>query len=943
MYLKRKITQFVSLGILSFIVISFAPGLVGNAAAAPKPLGSSNGKLQLAVNLTGIDASTTSKYTVTATQTNGSATNKYNFAYVSKGTFNGKYLSDNILYIDNGCTSALGNDALAIYQITISATYLSNSGTVTVNTCGYNNSYVYPVDVPVTQNAQFGGIKGTFTWTSNDGSVKPYPASSSATLSGPDGKTYVVTLNDSGTITGPVQILNKLPIGSYSIKIDYNPTNPVDGPQLREITKSFTVINGLVTDLSSTAANQITPPATDAENLANLKCQASIFNPLTWLVCPMIAAANKAVNVFDGQISCLLQVDLNDVFGSSANNSKNNPYAAACNPSGDASANGKSSSDAYYAAWNTFRTFALALMVIAGLVMVISQAAGFELLDAYTVRKVLPRLLIAGIGITLSWQIMQFLIEITNAVGFGIRDIIYFPFKSFGSTTISGTGTSLIAAAFVGGGFAFLGLAGLATFALTALLGVLVAFITLVLRKLIIIFLLMLAPLAIACYILPNTQKFWKMWWDTLSKALLVFPIIAAMIAVGHVFAVTSYGSGNGGPTSQIIAFIAYFLPYFMIPTAVKMSGGAVGAIAGMVNNRAQGGFGALRKRRSAITQERTHNAVARAKGGDIVRGRFAKSKTGSLINRKTQGVTTGYKGRFGMGDRGDAATDAFRDDATTQFMKTSAFANNVNNDNVLRAAAVGRNRAEAVTNLQSVFGYSQADAEKHAAQAEATIGYSQAARQAAAMQLVSTGTGYETMKQMSQTLALASNGNANTRSRLAGFANAETKTRGRPELAPGFSELNGLVTAEATAYATGSAASRPTPQQYHAFTVKAVRGQDPIALLRGKPAEVVTLTNTLGAHLKDTWADANDSSLSLTDRQTAMREVFQTAAQIKSLDNNKGYASPEIQQHVNNMLKSTESERGGLQSMIRSSAQAQEEWEQISPRPQNPNDPNLP
>ena len=624
MYIKRKTISIVAAGVLSFLLLSLAPVFSNKVFAATKTLGPSNGKLQLAVSLTGIaDSSSVSKYTVTATQTvsqSPTKTNDYAFAYITSGSYKGTYLSQGILYIDNGCTRALSNDALAIYQINITAEYGNSSGSTTVDTCGYSSSFVYPVSLAVKNNAQVGGIKGTFTWISNDGTAKPYPASTTVNLTGPSGTNYVVTLNDGGTIVGPSQVFKDLPVGSYSIKVDYNPTNPADGVQLREYPKSFTVTSGNVTDITGTAPLKIPSDPTIGESAANIQCQASITNPLTWLVCPMIAAANKAVNVFDGQISCLLQVDLNDVFGTAANNSLNNPYAAACNPSGDTSVNGKSTSDAYYAAWNTFRSFALALMVIAGLVMVISQAAGFEFLDAYTVRKILPRLLIAGVGITLSWEIMQFLVQITNAVGYGIRDIIYFPFKDFGATTISGFTSSTVGSATILGGLAFLGLAGLGTLALTALLGVLVAFITLVLRKLIIIFLLMLAPLALACYILPNTQKFWKMWWDTLSKTLLVFPIIGAMIAVGHVFAATSYGSGGGGATSQIIAFIAYFLPYFLIPTAVKMAGGAVGAVAGMVNNRAQGGFGMLRKQRAGITERRRHNAVERAKEGNVFR-----------------------------------------------------------------------------------------------------------------------------------------------------------------------------------------------------------------------------------------------------------------------------------------------------------------------------------
>lgn len=365
-------------------------------------------------------------------------------------------------------------------------------------------------------------------------------------------------------------------------------------------------------------------------------------NGFSWIICPVISMAVGAANIFDGQITCLMQIDLTDVFGTGSNTS--NPYATACGTSSNTATITKTS-NAYYHAWNTFRSLALALIVIAGLIMVISQAAGAELLDAYAIRKILPRLLIAGVAITLSWQIMEFLIQVTNTVGYGVRDIIYYPFNNFGGLTISGIGSTLVGLLVGGGAIMALGAPGLLLLALTAILGAIVAFITLILRKLVIIFLLMLAPLAIACYILPNTQKVWKMWWDTLSKALMMFPIIAAMIAVGHVFAATSYGSGGGGVISQSIALLAYFLPYFMIPTAVRMAGGAVGSIGGMISKASQGGFAGLRKRRAGIVEKRMHNAGERAKSGNT----FRKAPAGSLRSR----LNTGIKGSTMLGKAG--------------------------------------------------------------------------------------------------------------------------------------------------------------------------------------------------------------------------------------------------------------------------------------------------
>lgn len=51
--------------------------------------------------------------------------------------------------------------------------------------------------------------------------------------------------------------------------------------------------------------------------------------------------------------------------------------------------------DNFKKSWNVFRNLGLGLVVIAGLFMVISQALGLDILDAYTIRKLMPRLAIA--------------------------------------------------------------------------------------------------------------------------------------------------------------------------------------------------------------------------------------------------------------------------------------------------------------------------------------------------------------------------------------------------------------------------------------------------------------------------------------------------------------------------------------------------------------------
>jgi hypothetical protein len=368
------------------------------------------------------------------------------------------------------------------------------------------------------------------------------------------------------------------------------PTSQSDCPSGTTFVPS---VAGIAASCGGTATT--TAPGSNGNTLG---CEATFTNiALTWILCPVIDVLVGVANSVDGLITDELDIKTDAIF---------------CNGP---------TCQAYYTAWQTFRNIALGLMVIAGLVMVTSQALGMELLDAYTIRKVLPRILIAAIGITLSWSLMKFLIQASDDLGFGIRHIIYAPFMHLGNSfnlQILGGGVSTF--------FGSLGIAGVGGVVLwgvtggigillsvvgTAALAVLVALLVLTLRQILIILLMLLAPIAIVAYILPNTHRFYKLWWESFSKALLMFPLIAAFIATGRVFSSVSFAQGD--TISEFIGVITYFAPYFMIPLTFRLAGGALSGMGNFVTSRTQGGFGALSNYRKGQRQSRV--ARMRTKG----------------------------------------------------------------------------------------------------------------------------------------------------------------------------------------------------------------------------------------------------------------------------------------------------------------------------------------
>lgn len=228
--------------------------------------------------------------------------------------------------------------------------------------------------------------------------------------------------------------------------------------------------------------------------------------------------------------------------------------------------------------------------------------------DAYTVKKVLPRLAIAVIAIQLSFFIFSNMVTITNDIAFGIEGLIYGAFGGTdefslqalltnGSFSTVETGLTTIfigaaAAAFSGGVLAIIGL---------VLVALIIAFLTLTLRKMMLIFLIVISPIALVAWILPNTERLWKMWWDNFSKLLLMFPIILGMVAIGRVFGKIAAGNSGNDIVDITIVLGGFFIPLALIPKTYKFAGGAMATVGGAIQQNAEkGGAAAVGKGKEA-------------------------------------------------------------------------------------------------------------------------------------------------------------------------------------------------------------------------------------------------------------------------------------------------------------------------------------------------------
>lgn len=240
-------------------------------------------------------------------------------------------------------------------------------------------------------------------------------------------------------------------------------------------------------------------------------------------------------------------------------------------------------------------------------------------MDAYAIRKMVPRIVIGVIAINLSIYFCVAMIDIFTIVGNGLGNLMTRPFvgtDTFDFVVGNGSATQSVLGGVAGAGGAAV-FAGVVYFAFKGgdngtigngvrggleegtmwiimfvlipivLIGLAVLF-TLVIRQGLLVFLTIVSPVAIALYILPGTEKYFRQWLDLFIKTLMVYPIIAAVFAMSDILSSIIFRA-NTGLTGVIVGIIVMVIPLLMIPFAFKLSGGVIGSIGGFATSRASG------------------------------------------------------------------------------------------------------------------------------------------------------------------------------------------------------------------------------------------------------------------------------------------------------------------------------------------------------------------
>ena len=262
-----------------------------------------------------------------------------------------------------------------------------------------------------------------------------------------------------------------------------------------------------------------------------------------------------------------------------------------------------------YTVWQSFVNIANIILVILFLFVIFSQLTGYGI-DNYGIKRVLPKLIMVAILINLSFIICQIVVDVTNIIGVNIEGFL--DNIDVGSSSLYESPGDGGIVNFIGNLLAVAGLGAVGigvTFkvldhnllsflfgALIVLLVVLIAilffFVQLGIRKAAVITLIAISPLAIVCYALPNTKKYFDKWLNGFKALMLVYPMCGLVQGMSRLIARMMSDASSSFIGAVVIAAILVF-PYFFIPSLVAK---AVSAVTSLGERMSQLGRG-IRKR----------------------------------------------------------------------------------------------------------------------------------------------------------------------------------------------------------------------------------------------------------------------------------------------------------------------------------------------------------
>ena len=275
---------------------------------------------------------------------------------------------------------------------------------------------------------------------------------------------------------------------------------------------------------------------------------------LAWLVCPTTGKISEAVDWLYDKIEEILVI---------------NPVSA-------------EDGSPIYEIWKYMRGITNIVFIIFLLVVIYSQITGVGISN-YGIKKALPKLIVVAVLVNLSFIICSLAVDASNIIGNGLRGV----FTSVEESTLATANFSNMddfslsgMYAAVAGGGAVAGIVAFETGAiwmliptvLGAIAAVVIGLVTIALRQAVVALLVMIAPLAVVAYMLPNTEQWFKKWRQLLIKMLTFYPMFSLLFGASSLAGWAIIASAKSG-FWVLLGVAVQIFPLFFSWNLMKMSG----------------------------------------------------------------------------------------------------------------------------------------------------------------------------------------------------------------------------------------------------------------------------------------------------------------------------------------------------------------------------------
>lgn len=392
-----------------------------------------------------------------------------------------------------------------------------------------------------------------------------------------------------------------------------------------------------------------------------------------------------------------------------------------------------------YSAWEVMRNIANGLFVVVFLYMIYTYLVG-RTGNTYSLKRLLPRLLIAVIAINISYYVGVILIDISNIIGDSIWAImknIYgggspvMPLSTSANPLSDGNLTKMTGAAMGNTAMVWVLLPLIAAVTITIATISAAAVIVIIMRQAVVAALILAAPLLIVFYLFPNMERFSSQAGRLFMQLLILYPIIALLLGTGQIVSLAAgswsnqsapYGGGTGSIVPDAVAaatavvpllgvwFLFKNLSSIMSSAGSRLSASFKGrrgeedknarvtgkASAGAANAKNATGLGRIVGRRQAFSRNRHRASLGASRlGENQEEGRATQGSRAGLANRQQPDQPSAIQNGLNteQNTRGETGSEAEKRSEELQDAQVNGQADGLEVENAVAAAvAAGAN-----------------------------------------------------------------------------------------------------------------------------------------------------------------------------------------------------------------------------------------------------------